>query len=134
MHPPASTITVAIIGTGAKAAVGSEAGSSQAPYQREWQKQIDKLLFEWQCDPASLQDDDLPGPSLATIARAREMAGLFRDDNQPPPQRVCTDAEGGIVFERGSGCIFQSIRVRQDGKVEIVTFVDARLRSRVPIL
>jgi hypothetical protein len=99
-----------------------------------WQQLIDYQLVDWGGHPSSLADDDLPAPSAAVIHRACLVAQAFRDAGAPPPQRVCTDGEGGVVFERGTGAAFQALHVQADCSVELVTMAGSRVRSRTPIL
>jgi hypothetical protein len=108
--------------------VGSVMGVSLN--QAKWQELIDNKLIEWGRDPSTLEVDDFPLPSVATIGLACRIATILRDQNQPPPQRVCPDTEGGIAFERGVGRIFMSIRIRPSGQVEMTTFEDGQLLSR----
>ena len=47
------------------------------------------------------------------------------------PLRVVPDGEGGISFERRDEIRFQSLDVLQDGSIELHTFRDCRLVSKV---
>ena len=72
----------------------------------------------------TLDEDGLAAPSIETIRRANQI--VQRLDN---PMRVVQDAHGGIVFERRSGNVFESIRVSKYS-AERCVFENGRLTSR----
>ena len=75
----------------------------------------------------SLDEDGIKESSIETIRRAIRVArGLDK------PMRVVQDAHGGIVFERRSGNVFESIRVSADS-AERCVFENGRLTSRQPV-
>jgi hypothetical protein len=77
--------------------------------------------------------DDRPLPS-DLIVLARDVLLLGEAFRLGVPQRVCTDGEGGIAFERGAGAAFESVHVHPDGRVERLTFVEGRLRERQQVI
>ena len=81
---------------------------------------IDDYLIEW-------------GPSEAIIRLAGQIAMVLRDNGAAAPLRVVPDGEGGISFERRSGDWFESLDILEGGSIELTTFKDCRLHSRVPL-
>ncbi len=137
VQSPVSALAAMVYRVDSGTGVNWQAGAAQWSEQANstaWQKVIDEKLIEWGRDRSLLEDDDLPAPSRSTIGLACEVAAVYRNAGSPPPQRVCADASGGIVFERATGHLFQAIHVRRDGRVELATFDNTRLRSRVRIL
>lgn len=98
-----------------------------------WEDFIDSPLVVWGKDPSCLQDDEegIIAPTREAVNRACVLAIKMRDQDAPPPTRVVPDGEGGISFERRLGDVFQSMDVSGDGSVELVTFHDCRLVSRI---
>lgn len=96
-----------------------------------WQRTIDHYLVEWGRDPSQLEDDDFVPPSLKTIGLAIKTAELLRNavPPAPAPLRVVPNGEGGIVFERRAGDIFQSLEIQEDGSIQLDTFRDCRLEG-----
>ena len=95
-----------------------------------WQDVIDHQLVEWGRSVADLEDDGLVPPSPYAIYQASRLAMHFRDQGQPAPMRVVPNGDGGICLERWHGQCFQTIEIRADGTVELITFKDSRLVSR----
>ena len=95
--------------------------------QEGWQRIIDADLVEWGRDPSQLEDENITAPSRVIIARASALAIGLRDEGWPPPNRVVPSGDGGIVLERWSGSVFESIEVRDDGAIVVSLFEDSRL-------
>jgi hypothetical protein len=89
-----------------------------------WQDVIDGKLIEWGRDPSRLAEPELIPPTRAAIKRAVAIASELRDRNVLPPMRAVPDGDGGLVFERWSGEVSESIEVDAEGRAELV-----RLRS-----
>jgi hypothetical protein len=94
----------------------------------KWRKLIDYQLIEWMRDPSQLEDDEMPPPSRDTIQRAIELAEELRRSEAPAPTRVVPDAHAGIVFERETGNVFESIRISADNTIAYCFFVNSRLK------
>jgi len=110
--------------------------ASRAPneeYWLGWQTIIDNYLVEWGRDPSVLADDDLVPPSGRIIDRACQVAREMRNEGFLPPLRVVPDGEGGISFERRDGSYFVSLNFLEDETVEMLTFEDCKLVSRVSL-
>ena len=108
--------------------------SREADAHREgWQRIIDEYLVEWGRNPAFLNDDEIVAPSLSVISYACQIAVDLRDAEPPPPSpsRAVPDGEGGIAFERRVGDCFQSLEIREDRTIELVTFRNCKIVSRV---
>lgn len=119
------------------AASDDELASSQRDVQKNrggWQRMIDDYLVEWGRDPSRLEDEGIVAPSVAIITWASQVAMKLRDARWPAPLRVVADGEGGIAFERRAGTLFESLNIGADGSLELVTFNDCRLQSRVRLL
>lgn len=104
--------------------------ASPPEWRLAWDQIIDRQLVEWGIDPAQFADDGLTPPSRDTICLACTVAAACRDSGWSPPLRVAPDGRGGIVFERGSGDVFQTIEVRPDGSVEQFGYKNSRLCYR----
>lgn len=98
-----------------------------AAWRARWDELVDSYLIEWGRDPSRFDGEEIVPPTEASIGRACEVAGLCRDGAWPPPLRVVPDGEGGVVFERRVGDIFESLEILADGRVELNTFKDCRL-------
>ena len=87
-----------------------------------WNWIIDVFLVEWGKNPESVADDGIVPPSREVIGKACELASRPRDALVPPPLRVVPDGEGGVAFECRTPSCFQSLYVRHDNTVELLTF------------
>jgi len=96
-----------------------------------WQRMIDDFLIEWGRNPQQLQEDDIDAPTVAAIQKAIDIARKCRDNGVAAPLRVVPDGEGGIAFECHDGDYFLSLDIFGNGLVELATFRDCRLESRV---
>lgn len=96
----------------------------------EWHVLIDDQLIEWGRDPSQLEDEDIQPPSMDTIHRAIWLATVLSKADVPAPTRIVPDADGGIVFERHEGSVFESIRLSADGGAEYCAFKNSRLVKR----
>ena len=67
-------------------------------------------------------------PSTKAISMACQVTRMLQD--RPPPLRVTPSGDGGIVFERSTGEVFETIEIQEDGSVERATFRNSRLHSR----
>ena len=95
-----------------------------------WQAVIDKRLVEWGRDPSGLEDDGITPPSPEAVYQAGQLALTWRDEGVAHPLRVAPTGDGGIVFERWEGGLFQSIEIQANGTIELATFRNSRLLSR----
>jgi hypothetical protein len=109
------------------------AGSSEEESRNRdaWQRAIDHYLVEWGRDPSQLEDDDFVPPSLEIIRLAIDVAKEAQNavPPAPAPLRVVPDGEGGIVFERRAGDVFESLEIQADGSIQVDTFRDCRLEG-----
>ena len=102
--------------------------SSELQKNREgWQKLIDHRLIEWGRDPSQLEDDDIEAPSGEIISIACQLAYDMRNNDLPFPTRIVPNGEGGIVFERIDGLVFETMEIDDSGSIESTTFIDSRL-------
>lgn len=113
------------------AASDAELTSAVCPERRLWDHVIDNQLVEWGQDPEALADDGLIPPSEEIVRQACRLAMQLRDEGVPGPLRVVPDGEGGICFERRAEPYFQTLSIRQDGTIEMLTFKDCQLQSRI---
>lgn len=95
-----------------------------------WDQVIDRKLSDWASDPDQLADDGILPPSPQSIALASRIGRLMRDRDSAPPTSVVPNGEGGIVFERAHGRVFEAIEIEDDGTVEYRLFEDYRLVHR----
>lgn len=99
-----------------------------------WQALIDRQLIEWGRDARPLEDDGVVPPLPAVVNLASRLAMAMRDDGKPPPLRVVPNGEGGIVFERCAGSVFETVEIQADLSVESASYRDSRLVSRQRVL
>ena len=101
-----------------------------------WQRLIDTFLVEWGKDPLQLEDQEegIAAPSRQSIDCACRLGLLMRDSEEPAPDRVVPDGDGGISFERHDGDLFLSLDIHADQTLELVTFRDCQLVSRCRLL
>lgn len=92
-----------------------------------WQRIIDSTLIEWGRDPSQLEDDDVTAPTRAVIDRAAELAMRLRDEGFAPPNRAAANGDGGIVFERWEGPVFEQIEISDDGAITINSIRDSQV-------
>ena len=73
-------------------------------------------------------------PSNTAMKVARYLAEQGCLNGWPPPQRITSNGEGGILFERGDGDDFETLEVLSHGVVELACFRNAQLygRRRLP--
>ena len=90
-------------------------------------------LLEWYENPSQLTDEDMLPPSREIIFRAYRLALKMRDSRLPGPLRVLPDGEGGVVFERQDGSVFQTISIEANGCIEFISFEGSHLSTRIPI-
>lgn len=98
-----------------------------------WTNIINEPLIDWGKDPSQLEDEGIEAPSRALITFVSEYAMCLRRFGWPPPLRVVPSGDGGIVFELKSGPYFQSIEFDEDGTIELITFKDSKLVSRLEL-
>jgi len=99
--------------------------------RKGWQRIIDSTLIEWGRDPSQLEDEDVTAPTQAVIARATRLAVILRDNALAPPNRAVTNGDGGVVFERWEGPVFEQIEIADDGAITITSTIDSEIvRSR----
>jgi hypothetical protein len=95
-----------------------------------WQAIIDGTLLEWGLNPSRFIEDGLTPPSRKAISLACQVAGTLRDLDREAPLRAVPSGDGGIVFERSKGALFETIEIDEDGSVIWAVFTNSRLRSR----
>ncbi len=95
-----------------------------------WDVVIDRRLIEWGKTPGILEDDGIVPPSPRVIRLASQLVMAMREQGAPAPLRVVPNGEGGVVFEREAGSLFQTIEIRADLSVEFASYRNARLVSR----
>lgn len=100
----------------------------------QWQRIVDHQLVEWGKDPGQLEDDQIIPPSAVAIQTAIDLAYFFRDKSMTAPTRVVPDGDGGVVFEREAGNVFETIEIEEDGTVELLHCIDGAVRYREVIL
>lgn len=98
--------------------------------EEAWNELIDKTLVEWGRDASVLEDDGFMPPDLDVINFACQVAMACRDAGCPPPTRIVPDGEGGISLEHVEGELSTSLNIYADRTVELLSFVDCRLRHR----
>ena len=96
-------------------------------YREDWQEVIDYTLIEWGKDPSKLKDEDFKPPTIKSITKAIGFAKETRDKLLPPPLRTVPNGDGGIVFERRDGEIFQKLEVDENGQLEFSAFENSKL-------
>jgi hypothetical protein len=106
------------------------AGDDRFKTRTAWQTIIDYTLVEWGRNPGRFAEDGLTPPSANAIRVACQVAQHLRDHDKDTPLRVVPNGDGGIVFERSQGEIFETIEIQDNGSVEWATFSNGRLRSR----
>lgn len=99
-------------------------------YIDAWQDLIDQTLHRWLRDPSLLDDEGVDAPSGAILRLALDLAEKFRDEGVPPPDKIVTDPNGGIVFERTLGNETEIYHVWDDGAVEFQRFAGDTLIER----
>ncbi|MCC6488618.1 MAG: hypothetical protein IT364_14065 [Candidatus Hydrogenedentes bacterium] len=90
-------------------------------------------LRAWYENPDQLVDENIVPPSSETIYKAYRLALAMRDSRSPGPLRVVPDGEGGSVFERQEGSVFETICIEATGRVEVMLFEGSRLCARRPV-
>jgi len=95
-----------------------------------WSRIID-LLLEWWEDPEQLADEDIVPPSRSLIELACRTAATLSDQGLAPPLRAVPDGDGGISFEQRCGPCFTSLNIEADESIELLTFQDCKLISRL---
>src|SRR5258708_172113 len=96
----------------------STSGNGRAT-QESWQVVIDESLARWLADPSCLEDEGIVPPSVETIHHACKIALALRDEGLLAPKRIVPNGEGGIVFERRAGSLFEAIELDADGSLEV---------------
>lgn len=119
-----------IVQTGA---LDEEALASAQNCRDAWQEIIDETLVEWGRHPELVEEDDLIPPSARAVQTACRVAMAYRDHVKPPPKRVVPDGDGGIVFERWSGSVSESLEVACDGQLEYVSCHNGVVVGRRPV-
>ena len=106
------------------------AGEDRCENREAWQAILDYTLVEWGRNPSQLAEDGLIPPSAYAIVVACQVAQLLRDHDKDAPLRVVPTGDGGIVFERRQGEIFETLEIQDDGSVEWAIFSNGRLSFR----
>jgi hypothetical protein len=98
-----------------------------------WEKFFDDTLIEWGRDTAALEDEGFIPPSIEAVNQACKVVRDCQDAGWPPPTKIVPDGEGGISFERTDGTLFESLNIYADQSMELLTFNDCRLCSRLSL-
>ena len=107
-------------------------GSRDVDARHKWLRIVDKKFIDWAEYPQDFDDDGTAPPSRETISLAGQLATKLADMDVPAPTRVVFDANGGIVFERHDGSVFEAIIVSSELNVEYRRFLNGRLVEREP--
>jgi hypothetical protein len=94
-----------------------------------WDAVFQKLI-EWGKSPGRIDEDGLEFPSFEAISQAIEVIRISDNGDEPAPNSVVPDGEGGIALNWSSGDELASIQVAHDGTVEYLKFIGARLVGR----
>lgn len=106
----------------------------QKDLREAWDRIIDSYLIEWGRNPEAFDTEEIIPPSESVIHRACILAQQMRDAGLPPPLRVVPDGDGGVSFERQTGQRFESLDLSSEGTIELVTFEDCRIVSRISLV
>jgi hypothetical protein len=107
------------------ASSGREASGSKT----EWALAL-RVLEEWWSAPTSIADDEIVPPSRDIIELAFRLAAYMRDEGAPSPLRIVPDGEGGIVFERRYGDLFETIELASDESISKTAFKHGQFVGR----
>jgi hypothetical protein len=83
---------------------------------------------DW-CSSPPDWDEGIEVPSRTTLRLAEEIALVLRRRGMPAPSRVLPDGEGGVVFERREGDLYEALNVFSDGSVGLKRFRSGRMIS-----
>lgn len=114
-------------------AAGDDTPTLNRSSRKVWQSLIDEKLIAWATNPDYFADEDFDGPSRAVLSLALKFAQQLRDANQPPPNRIVPDADGGLVFEITKGGMSEKIHFWDNGDVEYIVIRDGRIADRRPL-
>lgn len=106
------------------------AGEDRSKNRAAWQAVLDYTLVEWGCNPSRFAEDGLTPPTAYAIGVACQVAQHLRDHDKDAPLRVVPNGDGGIVFERRQGEIFETLEIQDDGSAEYTVFINSRLSTR----
>ena len=110
--------------------VQDEPGIRLTPQQdADWQELMDTLV-DWARDPGDLEDEGVEPPDSSTIKLASELAGMMRDRDIEPPDRLAPNGDGGLVFRWRSGQTTWTVEFDMDGSVESSLVRSGRLVCR----
>lgn len=84
-------------------------------------------LREWRSSPPDWEEDGIEVPSRRLLQLAEEIAFALRAKQQPEPMRVLPDGDGGVVFERRQGALYEALNVTADCTVSLKRFRSGRL-------
>lgn len=80
-----------------------------------------RSLRQWRLSPPDW-DEGIVVPSRGILQLAEEIALILRQRGQAEPMRVLPDGEGGVVFERRQGQLYETLGVMADGCIELKRF------------
>ncbi len=118
---------------------GAEAGSLGTVLYRTdavrmaWESVIDRWLIEWGRSPGLVSQYGLVPATPDIVVLAVKVARACAEVGLAPPQRVLPDGEGGILFERGEGDVFEALSILADGRIELKSFKNSKLVSEGPL-
>ncbi len=84
-------------------------------------------LIGWYKTPSLLGYEEIKPPERDLLVRAADLVTQLTE----PPTSTVPDGDGGIVFERRAGAVFESFTLRSDCSVEWRWFRNGRLEQEV---
>jgi len=95
-----------------------------------WWQVVERTLLQWEQDPSLLEEEGMEIPSIITIREAIRLANALFVTRSVPPTRIVPDGNGGIVFERQEGIVYETIELLPDKEPEYCLFQNAQLLHR----
>ena len=93
----------------------------------DWKNGL-SYLEKMAADPGQFGDDEYLPPAAGAIATAIKFARYLSLWGVPAPGRICTDSDGGVLFEEWSkGEQLDTLRFSADGEIEYVRFIDCKI-------
>lgn len=90
-------------------------------------------LRQWMTELPDWDDEIDESPDRGTLRLAVEVALVLRHRRMAAPMRVLPDGEGGLVFERRAGKLYETLTISADGTAELERFKESRLIESTPI-
>ena len=92
-----------------------------------WLRCIQELRTWLKAIPRAWQTDGIEPPNRSTLNIAIEVAHASRRDGIPDPIRVLPDGEGGVIFERREGPVYETLTIAADGEALMEHYREGRL-------